>query len=374
MPNSQETIEVLLVEDNPGDATLIDRYVRELSDGALARPVVTHVESLPAAADRLAEDSFDVVLLDLGLPDSNGIETLERLQERIEADDGLQSVAIVVLTGLKDDEVAVEAIQRGAQDYLVKDSIDANVLERAIRYAIERHEQELALRRQNERLDQFASVVSHDLRNPLSIAMGNVEVVRESTGEDAVEDAAATADDALERMDELIDDLLTIAREGRSVEEPVPVDLAAAARRTWETVDTAAMDLVVDADCTVLADDSRLQQLFENCYRNAREHAGEDATVTVGETADGAGFFVADDGPGIPPGDRDDVFDPGYSSRESGTGFGLNIVREIARAHDWTVSVTDADRPDTDADRPGRTEADGEAGGARFEFRDVDLV
>jgi len=364
MSNAQETIEVLLVEDNPGDATLIDRYLRDLSGGAMARPVVTHVESLTAAVDRLDEDSFDVVLLDLGLPESNGIDTLERFQDHVETDAGHPAVAIVVLTGLNDDETAVEAIQRGAQDYLVKDNIDGNVIERAVRYALERHEQEQQLRRQNERLDQFASVVSHDLRNPLSIAMGNIEVVRETEDPDAVDTSADKAADALARMDELIDDLLTIAREGKSVDDPVPVDVAAAARRTWKSVDTADMTLTVDLELTVLADDGRLQQLFENLYRNAREHAGPDATVTVGATGSGDGFFVADDGPGIPAADREQAFEPGYSSREGGTGFGLNIVHEIARAHDWSVAIEGRD--------PDR--ADGDTGGARFVFRGVEPV
>jgi len=364
MSNTQKTIDVLLVEDNPGDAALIDRYVRELSDGALARPAVTHVESLPAAVDRLSGESFDVVLLDLGLPDSNGIETLERLQNHIETNEGLSSVAIVVLTGLNDNETAVEAIQRGAQDYLVKDNIDGNVLERAVRYAVERHEQERQLKRQNERLDQFASVVSHDLRNPLSIAMGNIEVIQQSDDPGAVESATETATDALARMDELIDDLLAVAREGKSVDDPVPVDLTASARRTWNTVDTGDMSLTVDADLTVLADDGRLQQLFENLYRNAREHAGTHASVTVGTTAAGDGFFVADDGPGIPAADRDDVFEPGFTSHENGTGFGLNIVHEIARAHDWSVTVAGRDPHETDDER----------GGARFVFRDVERV
>jgi len=359
----RETIDVLLVEDNPGDATLIDRYLRDLSGGSLAMPSVTHVESLSAAVDRLDGGEFDVVLLDLGLSESSGIETLERLQARVETEAGLAPAAVVVLTGLNDDEVAVDAIQRGAQDYIVKDNLNGNVLGRAVRYAIERHRQERKLRRQNERLDQFASVVSHDLRNPLSIAMGNVDLLRETVefdaGEtaEAAETAAEAVDataDALERMDDLVDDLLTLAREGRTVDDPVPVDLGAAARRSWEGVETAGMDLAVDADETILADDDRLQQLFENLYRNAREHAGEDATVTVRSLSDGSGFSVADDGPGIPADERADVFEPGYSSHDNGTGFGLNIVREIARAHGWSVDVTDADP------------------GARFEFRSVE--
>jgi len=114
------------------------------------------------------------------------------------------------------------------------------------------------------------------------------------------------------------------------------------------------MDLVVDTDVTVLADEDRLQQLFENLFRNAREHAGTDVTVTIGTLDDEAGFFVSDDGSGIPVDERESVFEPGHSSKPTGTGLGLDIVRAITRGHDWSVEVTESS-----------------VGGTRFEFRNV---
>jgi signal transduction histidine kinase len=156
-------------------------------------------------------------------------------------------------------------------------------------------------------------------------------------------------------MDALIDDLLTLAREGRETLEPQPVDLAACSRRCWRTVDTADATLVTDVDRTIRADRGQLQQLRENVYRNAVEHGGRDVTVTVGGL-DG-GFCVEDDGPGIDPEARGDAFDRGYSTSTEGTGFGLYIVARIAEAHGWTPDVTGSD-----------------GGGARIEFTGVEFV
>jgi len=208
-----------------------------------------------------------------------------------------------------------------------------------------------ALERQNERLEEFASVVSHDLRNPLQVADLRLELAREECDSDHLGDVA----DALDRSQALVDDLLTLAREGEPVGETEPVDLGEVAEICWHT--TAAPDATfrVETDRTVLADRSRLRQLFENLYRNAVEHAGDDVTITVGATDEG--FYVEDDGPGIPAEERESVFEGGYSTTADGTGFGLRIVEQVATAHGWEVRVTD-----------------GTGGGARFEVSGVDVA
>ena len=213
----------------------------------------------------------------------------------------------------------------------------------------EQREREVALRRQNERLDQFASVVSHDLRNPLNVASGYLELSRESGDEDHLDQVSA----ALERMDALVEDLLRLAREGRDVGETAPVELAEVAETAWSHVHTGEATLRVETESTVDADRDRLVELFENLYRNAVEHAGEAPTVTVTDIEAGGrwqGFAVTDDGPGIDP--NIDPFETGTTTSEEGTGFGLAIVKSIAEAHGWSVSVTES-----------------ESGGARFEFR-----
>ena len=209
----------------------------------------------------------------------------------------------------------------------------------------ERKERERALRRQNERLDEFASVVSHDLRNPLSVAEGYLELTRE-TGD---MEHLATVSDAVERMRELVDGLLRLAREGRVVGDIGSVDVSVAARAAWGSVDTGDATLAVDDDLLVEADEDRLRELFENLFRNSIEHGGGTPAVRVEATP--GGFAVADDGPGISEECRETIFDVGVSTVEDGTGFGLAIVRRIAEAHGWSVTVTDD-----------------ENGGARFEF------
>ncbi len=199
----------------------------------------------------------------------------------------------------------------------------------------DRKERERELRRQNERLDEFASVVSHDLRNPISIADGWLDMARRSGESEHFDRVQA----AIDRMEALVEDLLTLAREGEVVGDADPVALATVAESAWDRVDTAdaALDTGSVAGVTVEADEDRLSELFENLYRNAVEHAGRDVTVRVSQTD--AGFAVADDGPGVPPERRETVFEAGVTDNEDGTGFGLPIVRRIAEAHGWTAEI-----------------------------------
>jgi PAS domain S-box-containing protein len=209
----------------------------------------------------------------------------------------------------------------------------------------ERKERERELERQNDRLEEFASIVSHDLRNPLNVARGYLELAEETYSAEHFE----RTEDALERMHDIIESVLTLARQGRSLDETTAVSLEDAARRAWQNVDTADASLEVADQPTLEADPTRFGSLLENLFRNAIEHGGEDVTVTVGETEEG--FYVADDGPGIPQQRREEVFESGETWSEGGTGFGLAIVEQIADAHSWTVRLGES-----------------ESGGARFVF------
>ncbi len=240
------------------------------------------------------------------------------------------------------------------------------------------------LERQNERLEEVTSIVSHDLRNPLNVASLRLDEVRRDSDCELLETIAQAHD----RMQELIDDLLLLARGGQMVEGIEPVELSALVELCWETVDTAEASLVVETEAVVEADRQRLRQLLENLVGNAVEHGVSDepsvadppddavehgvsdepsvadtpddavehgeasVTVTVGDLNDG--FYLEDDGPGVPEAERAKIFESGYSTESDGTGFGLAIVQQIAQAHDWEVSVTG-----------------GESGGARFEIRGV---
>ena len=341
---ADEELRLLLIEDNPGDATLFERHLTAARSGSFPPATVSHTESLDDAVAALAAEPFDLVLLDLGLPDSSGLETLDRYSDAVAGIEDREPVPVVVLTGLRDDATAIEAIERGAQDYLVKDDVDERILRRTIRYALERHAQQQELRRQNRRLERFANVVSHDLRNPLNVAKGRIELI-DSEHADVVKRN-------IDRMEAIIDDVLTLAREGKAVEETEPVDLTSLAGECWDSVETDAASLSIDDEIVVEADRSRCRQLFENLIRNSVEHAGDDVSIHIGRIDDG--FYLADDGPGIDEPDRQEVFEPGYTTNDDGTGFGLNIVKEIANAHGWTIEITESSE-----------------GGARFEFTGV---
>ena len=268
----------------------------------------------------------------------------------------------------------------------------ARILASNAEVALGRAEREAERERQRERLERFASMVSHDLRDPLQTAKATVAVAR--AGDEA---ALNELDDLFDRMDELIGDVLTLAKQGRTVGETESVALGEVAEAAWSTVETGGAALDVDAPPTVSADPERLRTLFENLIRNSVEHGSTgnrtvsddsvehgstgnrtesgdsvehgstgdrleaddaveggsaDVTIRVGALDDGTGFYVEDDGPGFGDAETDRLFEYGYTTDPDHTGFGLNIVGDIVDAHGWTITPTT-----------------GREGGARFEVK-----
>jgi signal transduction histidine kinase len=200
-----------------------------------------------------------------------------------------------------------------------------------------------------ERLDRFASIVSHDLKNPLSIIKGHVTLARENGDPehfDAIEDAT-------DRMDEMLSELLQLTREGHLVGERTDIELEPLAREVWSDCELDPATLEIESSRTVHADRDRLHELFANLFENAHTHGGESVAVRVGtlDREDSDGFYVEDDGEGIPANEKDTVFEWGHTTTSDGTGFGLAIVAEIAEAHGWEITVCDS-----------------ETGGTRFEI------
>jgi signal transduction histidine kinase len=265
------------------------------------------------------------------------------------------------------------------------------LLTRWVSYELDQRAVNEELERQNDRLSEFASIVSHDLRNPLSVAAGRLELARE-TGADR---HLVEVEEALERMERLVTGLLELARQGSVIDSVTTVELADVSEVAWRNVATDDAELVVEASGSIAADRDRLLQLFENLFRNAVEHGATsprnesgdavehgttsprnesgdavehgttsprnesgDAvethtlTVRVGELDDG--FFVADSGRGVAPDQREAVFERGHSTND-GTGLGLTLVRAVADAHGWTTTLETS-----------------ESGGARFSFTGVD--
>jgi PAS domain S-box-containing protein len=226
-----------------------------------------------------------------------------------------------------------------------------------LRDITERKRRERELERQNERVETFASIVSHDLRNPLGVAQGHLQ--REPCDREAIEESLA----ALDRMETIIDDVLALARHGEAATDSDIHELRAIATAAWNNVETRSARLVIDSSRSFVFDRSRVLRVFENCFRNAVEHGGQDCTVTVGclserdETTAETGFYIADDGAGLQPELRDSAFDAAITTSDSGHGLGLWIVNEVADAHDWTVRATESS-----------------SGGACFEFTGVSVV
>jgi signal transduction histidine kinase len=202
---------------------------------------------------------------------------------------------------------------------------------------------QLELERRNRQLDQFASVVSHDLRNPLSVASGSLELARQTGDSDHFD----RVERAHERMHGLIEQVLSLSRDEEEMQmEPHP--FAEVTRTAWAHVDTKEATLTVDAAEEIVADRDQLLQLLENAFRNSVEHAGSDCRISVrtvheSPSSDPAvdGFMISDDGPGIPPDERESVFDHGYTTEADGTGLGLAIIERITRAHDWSIRATE---------------------------------
>lgn len=225
------------------------------------------------------------------------------------------------------------------------------LLSQWVNYELEEDYHQTKLESQNEYLREFAGFVAHDLRNPLAIAKGRVDMIEE-TEDLSYLDAVRSN---LNRIDQIIDDVLDLARDGKQVddEDKAAVDLCTIAERAWSNVKTDEATLVCEASHVLKADAGKLVQLFENLFRNAVTHIEGAVEVEVGVTGDG-GFYVSDDGPGVSEETLEELFDLGYTSEDTGSGLGLAIVERIAIAHNWDVDVMN------DSD-----------GGLRFGFRNV---
>jgi PAS domain S-box-containing protein len=232
---------------------------------------------------------------------------------------------------------------RGEQAVLcaARDITERKQRERELRETTER------LERKNDRLNQFASIVSHDLRNPLNVAKGRVEMIASESDDEHVESVQR----ALSRMETIIEDMLTLTRVGQTIEEPQELVLDDVVTVAWENVQAAASDLECRLEqTTVEGDHNRLLHVFENLFRNALDHNDPPLTIRVGPLDGAEGFYVEDTGSGIPEDERESVFEHGYTTSQDGTGYGLAIVQDIVAAHDWTITATENDE-----------------GGARFE-------
>jgi PAS domain S-box-containing protein len=251
------------------------------------------------------------------------------------------------LTCLTKDGEAVPTEISGAALDAGEDGTDPARMIAMLRDVSDRVQHRRELEEKVDRLDQFANIISHDLRNPLATVSGHAERARETGAEehfDAIEEAVA-------QMDEMLSDLLDLARQGDLVGERTAVELEPLVRRVWMDFDLDAATLEVPSSTRFVADRSRMEELFSNLFENTHTHCGEAVTVCVGTLEDADGFYFEDDGNGIPVDQRETVFEWGHTTSRDGTGFGLAIVAAIVDAHGWQIDVCEA-----------------QSGGARFEI------
>ncbi|QHS16573.1 hybrid sensor histidine kinase/response regulator [haloarchaeon 3A1-DGR] len=345
--NIDSPLDLLLIEDNPGDARLIERHL-DRADSALVPPRVdlVHERSLSAGTDRIHDEEFDVLLLDLGLPESQGLETLSRVL------DHTSELPIVVLTGLQSQETAVEAIKNGAQDFLRKDDVDDDTLSRSIRYAIERKDREIELRRRTEQLEVLNRIVRHDIQNDVTVIQGWTEMLRDHVdpAHEATIDRITDSTRHITDLTHTVEDFLAgFTADGEFTVEPVA--LAPILDDEIEKKRSVSPDATFHVDGELpnvqVHANRLLSSVFENVLSNAVTHSDrETPAVTVRAEVDETRAIVsiADDGPGVPDDRKREIFGKSEMGLDSpGSGIGLHLVYRLVDRYGGRVWVEDND-------------------------------
>ncbi len=359
---TESQLAIGLVEDNPGDARLIQEMLRE---PPIAPYQIRCLSRLDEVLERVGREPFDVLLLDLGLPDSQGLATFERVNQQA------PMMPIIIFSGAIDEQLGVEAVAHGAQDYLVKGQIDSFRLKRAIHYAIERKRTDLQIRtlndtlecrvaertaqleEANKELESFSYSVSHDLRAPLRHVQGYVEMLRKASDGQLSEKAQRylkTIAEASCEMGILIDDLLAFSRMGRAEMMESRVHLDELVQDTIRALELAMKDRQIDWQTAplgwVIGDPSLLKQVLANLVGNAVKYSRmrDRAVIEIGCAGEEDGrviLFVRDNGAGF---DMQyahklfGVFQRLHRAEEfEGTGIGLATVRRIVARHGGRV-------------------------------------
>jgi signal transduction histidine kinase len=343
----EKPLQVLLVEDNAGDVRLLrEMFSKERRDAF----ELTHLLRMSEAETHLAKGGVDIVLLDLGLPDGHGLDTVRR------AHAAAPEVPVIVLTGLDDEALAAEAMIAGAQDYLIKGQIENRALPRALRHAIERHrlqtETDLIRTNQMQFKDEFLSHVSHELRSPLTAVRQFVTILRDGLAGELNLEQRQYLDIVLRNVNQLqsmINDLFEVSglQAGKLKIELQCTSISDAIIYTANTLQgsAAAKGIIFSSDIeptlpSVCADPARLRQILIILVDNAIKFTPTHGTVKIQarifeEDSDFLLLEIADSGCGIDPDMTEQIFerlfqasDPDSADR-SGLGLGLYICKDL---------------------------------------------
>jgi signal transduction histidine kinase len=343
---------ILLVEDSKSDARLIKEFLREQSwpDIDQDAPTIEHVSRIETAREMMTP-AVDIVLLDLGLPDSSGLGTLETMLEIGGA------TPVVVLTGLDDERVGVEAVEQGAQDYLVKNDLSPRLLQQTLRYALqrERHQQELqerneTLQQRNAELALLNQIVRHDIRNDVTVILAWSETLETQIDEEAMEylDRMVNAGEHITNITETVGDFLEVL-EGNSDPELRPINLETVlineVDKARSAHDEATIELAGDHEGGLqVAATELLSSVFRNLLNNAVTHNDKQepkVEIQVEKDADTVAVRIADNGPGVRDSEKDEIFGRGEMGLDSpGSGIGLYLVDTLVEMYDGTVVIT----------------------------------
>ncbi|WP_122088968.1 hybrid sensor histidine kinase/response regulator [Halalkalicoccus subterraneus] len=343
--NSVHTFEsVFLIEDNPGDARLIEEMLRDSREDS---PIeLVHEPTLESGLDRLSTTDPDVLLLDLRLPDSTGLETLERVLDAVEV------VPVIVLTGMPETKLGMTAVSHGAQDYLVKDDVTSEVLVRTIRYSIERKKTERELRMRTHELTILNQLTRHDIRNDISLVVGRAREVTEYVeprGQDAIDEIIQSSNHILQ-MTRTVGDIVETVTDDEAV-DLYPVALADVLASEIDKARGLYRDVELSADgdlpgIRVRANDL-LSSVVGNLISNAIFYNDKEVpvvTISVDASTESVVLRVADNGPGIPDRRKERIFEAGEQGMaSSGMGIGLSLVDRLVTRYDGDIWVEDND-------------------------------
>ena len=346
-----DLVRTLLVEDNPGDARLIQDILAGVTSTAFD---VVHVDRVSKACHEIDVNRPDIILVDLSLPDGQGLDTFRQIRARA------PDLPIVVMTGIDDEALAVQAVRQGAQDHLVKGQTDRHALVRALRYAIERRRAEETLRQtaaelqlRNEELSAFAYTVAHDLKSPLSNVIGFAEVLQEDPSVWPGVERQKYLGYIVRlghKMSSIIDELLLLSEVRQADVDIQPLDMGQIVSETLlrlgDLIDRHHPELTLPETWPAArGQPAWIEEVWANYLSNAMKYGGQPPRLELGAARQPDGlvrFWVRDNGPGLSAEQRASLFRPFtrlHQARANGHGLGLSIVQRIIERHGGTVGV-----------------------------------